>query len=320
VSALLLWWSLKGVSLADVAGHLRRADPWPIVLGVVLATLPFPLRVIRWKLLLRASDGSTLPAAPLWHAVAMGFMANNVLPFRAGEFVRCWVATRLTGCRFTASVSSVAVERVFDGITLVLLMALALLMPGFPAGATIAGLPIATVATRAGIVSGLALAAALGVVLWPLRAERLIRVMVPLPKVADRLVQLVEGVRHGLSVLASPSRLAGVVAWSMVIWLANAAAFYVSFAAFGIHVNFAGAMLLQSIVAFGIAVPSTPGYVGVFEAGIKASLALYGVPGDQAFSYAVAYHFATFIPIVIFGAWSMAATGLGLGEVRGVRG
>ncbi len=317
LSIVLLWWSLRGVSLADVAGHVRTARPWPMVIGVLLATSCFPLRLARWRLLLRREDGSALPNGPLWHGIAIGFMANNILPLRAGEVIRTYAVSRLGDIRFTAALSSLVVERVFDGLTLVALLSLALFLPGLPAHAAIRGIPIATLATRAGVVSLVALASAAMVLAWPRAAEAVIRRLVPFPRLAERLVGMIEGIRHGLMVLRSPLRLASVGFWSVVIWLANAGAFYAFFAAFDIPVNFAGAMLLQSILAFGISVPSTPGYVGVFEASIVASLALYGIARDQAVSYALVYHFTTFFPITLLGLWSVVRTNLGLRELRG---
>ena len=102
VSAVLLYFSLRGLHFREVAQHVQSARVAPILGAVVLATMTFVLRIFRWQLLLRGDDGRRLPAGPLWHAIAMGFMANNVLPLRMGEVVRTFAASRLTGTRFTA--------------------------------------------------------------------------------------------------------------------------------------------------------------------------------------------------------------------------
>jgi uncharacterized protein (TIRG00374 family) len=140
----------------------------------------------------------------------------------------------------------------------------------------------------------------------PLAAERLVRRMVPWPRVADRAVSLIEGVRQGLVVLRTPTRLALVIFWSLVLWLVNALAFYVGFGAFDIQVSYPGALLMQGLLALGISIPSTPGFFGPFEAVIVAALALYGVPQDLAFSYAISYHITSFLPITLLGLWSLA--------------
>ena len=153
-------------------------------------------------------------------------------------------------------------------------------------------------------------------ILAPRPAERVIRKLVPWERPAERLVGLVEGIRHGLSALRSPSRLAGVIAWSLALWLLNALSFYVGFLAFDIPVGVSAALLLQGVVVFGIAVPSTPGYVGLFESAIKAVLLLFAVTPDRAVPYAVTYHVTTFLPIVLLGAWSLLATSMSLRDLR----
>ena len=316
ISAGLLVFILRGVDLAQVRQYLARAHPGPLALAVVLATLTFPIRTIRWRLLLRTAAGRPLPIVPAWHATAIGFMANNLLPFRAGELIRPFAITRLAAARFTSALSSIAVERIFDGLTVTLLLTLALLGPGLAPGVEVGGVPVRRIALVAGSISAAALMLALGVVAWPLAAERVVRAIVPRAGLADRIVGLIEGVRQGLAALNSPARVGGVVGWSLVLWLVNASSFYVGFAAFDIPVGFSGALLLQGLVAFGVSVPSTPGYVGPFEAAIVAALALYGVAEDRSFSYAIAYHVTTFVPITLLGLGSLARTGIGLGDLR----
>ena len=71
-----------------------------------------------------------------------------------------------------------------------------------------------------------------------------------------------------------------------------------------------------AVLVFGISVQLTPGFLGQFEAAIVAALALYGVPKDLASSYAIAYHAATFVPIILLGAWSLARTPVALSDLR----
>ena len=308
IAVALLVWALRGVRPAEVLSHLRNARPLPLLAAVVVATLTYPIRLVRWRLLLRDTDGRPLPAGALWHAVAIGFMANNILPFRAGELVRLIAASRLAGARFTAALSSVAVERVFDGLTVVALLSLALIASDLPRGVAVGGVSVGHAAQVAGGLGGAALVLALLVVAFPRAAERAVRGLFPAGALADRLVGLIDGIRHGLSVLRSPSLLIGTIGWSLVLWLANALSFYLAYQAFGIQVGYLGALLMQGILIFGIAVQLTPGFLGQFEAAIVAALALYGVPRDVATSYAIAFHATTFVPIILLGAWSLART------------
>ncbi len=319
VTLALLAWALHDVDARAFVDHLRRADPAAMLGAVVLATLTFPLRTARWRLILRDAGGRGLPALLLWHATAIGFMANNLLPVRAGEFARAYAARRRLPVRFTTALASIGVERVLDGVTLVGLLTLSLVAPSFPRRATIGGTSLAGLATGAAAVFGAALACAFAIVLrpapWLALLERVARRLLA-PPLAARLAHAAEGLVAGLEVLKRPGRLLGVLGWSLVLWLVNAASFAVCFRAFDLPVPPEGALLLQGIIGFGVALPSSPGFVGVFEAATRATLALYGIDATRAVSYAVAYHVSTFLPITLLGLYSLSRTHLHLAELR----
>lgn len=317
LAVALLLWALRGVHLDQVVDQIRDSDPWPLALGVLLASLTFVIRLARWRLLLRDESGLPLKPWPLWHAVAIGFMANNVLPFRAGELVRVFAATKLSGSRFTSTMSSIAVERIFDALTVIGLLAAGLLVSDLPSGVVVGGVSLAHAAQVAGLLALGALLPAGAIVAFPLAAERMVRWVLPPGKLVERIIDMIEGIRHGLTSLRSPGLLAGVVFWSLVHWLLNAAALWVTFAAFDIPVGFEGALVLQGVLAIGITVQLTPGFVGQFEAAIVAGLALYGISNEVASSYALVYHGATFLPITLAGAWSLARTPVALSDLRG---
>lgn len=318
ITLALLYWVLRGTSLAGLLGHLRAARPGPLILAVVIATATFLLRTARWRVLLRTRDGGPVSWSALWHATAMGFMANNTLPLRLGELVRSYAASRLGGVPLTAALSSIAVERALDALTLVALLGLGLFQAGLPADTVVATafgeVRLDAVVTRAGILCAIIFAGALFVVLFPTTAERLVRLAVPFRRLAEKAVGLIEGLRQGFGALGSPARLGAAVFWSLAHWLLNALAFYVAFAAFGIQVGFSGALLVQGLLTFGIAAPSTPGYFGVFELVVAAALALFAVPADLGVAYGITYHIVTFLPITLLGLWSLARTGLSVRE------
>jgi len=319
VSGVLLWWALHDVRPATVLAHARNASPAWLAVTVILATLTFPLRTLRWRLILRDVDGHRLPLGPLWHAVAIGFMANNLLPARAGEVARAFVANRLLPVRFTTALASIGVERVLDGLVMVGLLALGVALPSFPRAATINGVAVAHIITMLGIVFGCALLVALLVVhrpaTWLALLRRVLDRLLP-PRLAARLAALAEGLVAGLGVLTHPGRFGGVMAWSFVLWIVNAASFWAGFRAFGIPVAPEAAFVLQGLIGFGVALPASPGFVGVFEAVTRVTLGFYGIAPDLGVSYAVTYHVTTFLPITLLGVWSLSRTHLGLRELR----
>jgi len=205
---------------------------------------------------------------------------------------------------------------VFDALTVVGMLGVALLVAGLPADIRIAGLPVAQLAQRIGLAAAVAFLLAALVLSRPHAFAVWFERVIPFTGVARRLVALLEGVRAGLSALRSPGRLVAVIAWSVTIWLVNALSFLALFPAFGLPIGLSGAVLVQSAIVFGIAVPSSPGYVGVFEAAIVLALALYGVAQDQALAYAVTYHATTFVPITLLGLYSLTRTPLAWRDLR----
>lgn len=133
---------------------------------------------------------------------------------------------------------------------------------------------------------------------------------------AARLLEMLEGLLGGLDALKSPRRFALVTFWSFVVWLVSAASYWLGFIALGTPVPASAALLLQGLIAFGVAIPSSPGFFGPFEAVTRAVLGLYGVPVTLAVSYAVAYHIAVYVPISVLGLWSLSRAHLHLADLK----
>ena len=322
ISILLLWWALHDVSLREVWHEIRSARLRWLMAAAAGATLTFPLRTIRWRYLLR-DQGAVLPVGPLWHATAIGFMANNLLPARAGEVARAYAARSLTGVRFTTALASVAVERVFDGLFLVGLLVVGFLAGGFTTAATVQGMPLSRIALGGAVLFGSVFVVAVAVVWQPALTRRLAHAALQrlLPaRWADRMLGMVDGILDGLSALRAPGRLGAVLFWSLILWLTNAASFALAFVAFGLSLPWGTALVLQGLLAFGVAVPSTPGFFGVFEGVTRASLALYGVAASSAVSLAIGYHITGFLPITLLGLWSLWRANLHMRDLRGAAG
>src|SRR6266513_860856 len=318
ISVALLLWVLYKSHADRVWEYAKHANGWLLLLTIVVATVTFPVRAIRWRLILRDADGRPFPWMPLWHAPTIGFMANNLLPARAGEVARAYVASRQLPVRFTTALGSIAVERVFDALVMLGLMAVAIAAPSFPTQALVGGRSVSAIAASTAVLFGVVLVIALLIANrpapWLVLVDRVARRLLPV-RAADRLVRAADGVVEGLAVLKSPARFAGVVFWSLVQWIINAAAFAICFRAFGLAVPPEAALLLQGIIGFGVAIPSTPSFLGVFEAATLVTLQLYGVDSNLAVSYALTYHVTTFLPITLLGLWSLSRLHIRLREL-----
>jgi uncharacterized protein (TIRG00374 family) len=248
-------------------------------------------------------------------------MANNLLPARAGELARAYAARRLTAVRLSTAIASLVVERVLDGIGIVALLTLGIWVGGFSTETMVGGVSLIGMVRSAGVLFVLLLFAALALVHWPEPALRLIgavsRRVLP-ERWAHPLLQTVQGLLSGLDALQSLPRFLHALMWTLVVWLVNAASFWLCAVAFDLQLPATAALVVQGLIAFGVALPSSPGFFGPFEAACRVSLALYGVPAGLAVSYAVGYHFATFIPISLLGLWSLSRAHLHLADLRKV--
>ena len=317
LSAAFLWLAFKDVHLAEVAAQIRRANLPLLVLSAVAATGIFPLRARRWRPILDpiAPD---LPFAPLWSATVIGMMINNVVPVRAGEFARAYALSRSTPqVSFPAAFASLAVDRLFDAVVVFGLMFLAMLDPAFPSGARLFGHPAPVYALGGVAFIGVAVVAMYAVVLFPERVLAIYEAVARrlIPKLEEKGRVAIVAIIGGLSVLRTPGRFASVFAWTVAHWLCNAAAFWIAFRAFGIMAPFSAALFLQGLIAVGVAAPQAPGYFGVFELFGQVGLGLYGVPKDAAITWAISFHFLSYIPITLIGAWYFLRAGLSMDDL-----
>ena len=306
VSAAMVWFAFKGQPFDRVWSDVKSMNPLPMLGAVILSTLCFPLRLPRWKLLLRHDDGSPVSYSAMWHAIAIGFAANNTLPFRAGEVLRVAVVSRLGAIPFATALSSLAVERVLDALVVVGLLAVGLMTAQFGPSVTLPGstVPIADSALRVGIVCGVALVIAVIAASRPTFTLGLVDRMLPRNGPGDAIRNFASRILGGLSALGDPRHAIPVVLWTILVWVTNAAAFWIGFRAFDIDVPFTAALILQGVLLIGIAIPQAPGYAGFFELVIVKVLALYGVQESIGLAFALTYHITTFVPITLLGAWS----------------
>jgi len=321
LSALLLWYTMKGTSVSAVWDVLSKSSLPLWIACMVFATAIFPLRARRWQALLAPVYGR-LPFGSLWEATAIGMMATNILPLRAGEFARAFALSRAEPqVKLTAAFASVAVDRLFDGTVVLLLMLLATLDPAFPSQQPIGDHTLAFYMKPTAAFLGLVLAGLLLFVIMPDRvfaiSDAIMRRVAP--RFEPKVRGLLEGFVSGLHVLRSPKLLLEVFFWTVVHWLCNAFAFWLGFQALHLSAPLSAGLLIQGLVAIGVSVPSTPGFFGPFEFFGKAGLAVYGVASASAVGWVLGFHVLSFIPITIMGVWYLTRMKLHLSDFTGAK-
>lgn len=320
LSIVLLWWTLRDVSMSVVWHELAHSSIPLFLASAFCATIIFPLRARRWRTILQPVAPDT-PFGPLWRSTAIGMMVNNLVPARAGEIARGYALTRETGIPLSTSIASLAVDRLFDMLVLLLLGVGAFLDPAFPRGAQIAGQSLGNLAQGSIALVVLLVVALYSLAFFPtqlVRAYELFARRVS-PTLEAKGKAVLTNFSEGLSVLRSPRRFIAVLAWTILHWLVNALAFWLGFKAVGMNLPFSAALFLQTLIAIGVALPSAPGFFGVFEKLANVGLAIYGIGADRATSWAIGFHILSFIPITVIGVYYFARLGLHFKEIESAR-
>lgn len=312
-----LVYSLHGISIGEVVGEIRRADPLLFLASIILVAVgPILARAWRWRALLEPIRTGT-SFSSRFRATMIGFMANNILPARIGEFARAFALSRIEPVTTTGAIGSLVVERLLDGVVVIVFLFAAMAMPSFPelgSGSNFGGQAVVAL-----ILLGSIGMVALGMTLFPAHllalAEKITARLLP-ERLRSPALSGLAALLAGLGSLRQPRLLARAGAWSLVVWLVNTYAFWLGFRAFGIDVPFSAALFLQSLIALAVALPSAPGFFGLWEAAARVGLhEVWGVELQKALAFAVGFHIASFLAVTIPGLYFAWRIGLSFGDV-----
>jgi len=285
--AVLLW----KVDLQALRAQLANTQWGWALASAFFAVAGVWTRARRWHYLF--PPGSNPPA--LFRASMIGYMANNVLPLRAGEIVRVWVVARHSAEGFWMPFATLVVERVLDGLAVVMILGSLLLVIEVPpalrwTAGVFLGLDLIAVAILIAVAT--APGACRTVIIRLTRRSEWLRARGG--AVFEMFVRGLVGVRT--------ARHAGpIVAWSFLVWLTAAFAAWTALFAAHLHLPLVAAWTVLAFVGLGISLPSAPGYIGVFHTAAVIALSMFGVSHSLAFGYAILYHACGFIPVTLFG-------------------
>jgi uncharacterized protein (TIRG00374 family) len=311
VSAVCVWISMKDVRLGEVMSALGHANYLGFVAAMALTIFGFWVRAVRWRSLIVSTR--RLGTGSLFSATMIGFMANNVLPFRLGEFVRPWALARREGMSKTTLLATIVVERAVDMLTLLGILGISLLVHPF-SEATEGG---RMVKAGAGLMLVLCFGLTFAVILLesqPALARRVIAGMTaPLPaRLRERVASMVGHFLEGLGLFRDLPRLLWVFLLSFAMFGVYALALAISMASLGIDVPWYAGLTMLVITAIGIMVPAAPGYIGTLNLACVAGLALFGVGKELAVPFSWFYFVSQWLPITAVGLFYLNREGLSL--------
>lgn len=300
VSAFFVILALRGLNLGEVWHYMHNANYWWLLPGVLAYFVGVWARTWRWHYLLRPIK--PIPLKTMWPVVVIGYMGNNVYPFRAGEVIRAYVLKRKEGVSISASIATVLVERIFDGLVMLLFVFIALpTAPGLPTWLRQIVI-LASLAFLGALIIFFALAA------LPQTSRKVyhwgISHFVP-HSLQPQSLALADRFMEGLSSLTRLQDVLMIFFTSVIIWLLETIKYWFVMHAFNFTVSFFALMLMNGIVNLATTLPSAPGYIGTFDTPGIAVLKVFGVNGDIAAAYTLVLHAALWLPITLLGAWYM---------------
>jgi uncharacterized protein (TIRG00374 family) len=261
-----------------------------------------------------------IPTRVMFPIVTIGYMGNNVYPARAGEILRAVVLKRREGVPVSASLATVIVERIFDGVVMLafIFVNLGELAKLTGAAGVTAGVSIQQIAVWGSVFFFSALVVFLLAAMFPTVSERvlawIVARLVP-QRFRARVLEVGSRFLGGLESLRSPLEILMVFVTSVVIWLLETGKYWFVMQAFDFQVSFFALMLMNGVVNLATTIPSAPGYIGTFDAPGIAVLEAYGVPTALASSYTFVLHIALWLPVTVLGAYYLAREGIKWGEV-----
>jgi uncharacterized protein (TIRG00374 family) len=289
----LLYWSARGIQWPELRDSLRAARPWYLCGAAALTVVTLTLRAVRWRILLNAE--APLGFGKVFQANMVGYLGNNFLPARAGEVLRSVLIGQTSELSNTYVLTTAVSERVMDAAAVVLAGSLALL--------NVASKPAWMVALSRSMLLALGAAVAVAAVLprsGPLVERALGRM--PLPeKVRRWLLSIAAQVLLGLRAFHDWGRLGGFLALTAVIWSLDGLSLVITARSLDLTVPFPAALLLLTAMALGSALPSAPGYIGIYQVAAVLVLTPFGVTRSRALAYSLLMQGVGYVTVMALG-------------------
>jgi uncharacterized protein (TIRG00374 family) len=336
LSAVTLYLAFRNVPFNDLVAYLRAINyVWIIPAGLIVV-ISFFLRAWRWQIILASNH--RVMFWPAYHPMMIGFMINCILPGRVGEVARPAILKRQERVPFTTGLATVAAERIFDIILLILLFAVVLASVQVSPELDIAfdryNLNRSTLETIAGGMINLSIILVAGIFLVSVEKSRswINRAIMALPRflfflgkawqakieqsVAARMVNLVNNVASGFMMLKHPAKMLACSGLTVLIWGLSALSWYVfALGCPGLNLSVLEITAVMVIVCFFIALPSVPGFWGLWEAGGVFAMTLFGISLNDAAGFTLANHAIQMFPVIIMGFISALITGINVWRV-----
>ena len=280
--------------IAMIRRHLRNADYQLLTMACFISLIQFPIRAIRWKFLLLPNRRIGFPS--LFSAIMIGFMANNLLPARMGEFVRAYVISRKENVSGSSAMATIVIERLFDGFALLTILLVVFYTYSFPVWVVVLG-------WWATAIFFFLFVFLVAMTVWPNGFASVLSNVGRIfsHKLKKRTESLILRFISGLEMLRDRRLVFISIVLSLIQWMVLGWAFSIALASFSIIVPRSGPYFVLSIVALGVALPSSPAFIGTYQWFTERALSVYGVSKSLSISFSSALQLLSFLPPTLIG-------------------
>ena len=324
----LVFYAGMGISLLFIAYAAVKMDfktAFEVILSantlwlipIALTTfLSMYLRALRWWYILAPTRN--IPVVDLLSALCIGFMANMLLPMRAGELIRAYVVSKKEKIGLSNVFGTIVLERVFDLFAMIVILALVV----FFASPSNVSPEVWASLKKGGVTVSVTFVVAMTFMVMLVHnytkinsfLQRFYRI---LPEgAAKKTENIVTSFREGLGALENGRHVLAIVFYNILVWFAIIATNYSFLPMFGVEASLEIALVLSLFIIFGVLVPSSPGFVGPLHAGIVIALGLYGVDSGRALGIAIVIHLAIFVQMVAQGFFFLWYSKLSFSKIR----
>ncbi len=296
----ILIWVLHDVNVAELWSEARQMHWGWVALAAFADIMVYVVQGWRWSILLKPI--SEIPVARSVRAIYVGLYANEVLPFRSGEVIRCYLQSRWGHLPFSVVLSSVAIERIFDGIWLVLYLSIVVQFVDLPRSIRDGGYALI-------LFVGL-LAGVLGFIIAFQRKAKELAAHWRWGHKARIFIEDLQAMGGSKSFFQS---------WlaSLPHLLMMTLPIYCCLRAYGLdQFSLLDAAVINVIVRLGTVVPGAPGNLGVYQGLIVFALTFFSVEESLAKRFSVIVWGIVTLPLLIAGFIALAVTGFKLRELR----
>ncbi|NJD77472.1 MAG: flippase-like domain-containing protein [Candidatus Methanoperedens sp.] len=300
ISVVLIWLVFKGTNWSEFIRVIQNINYFVLIAAMIILISSVWIRAIRWRILI--SNVGNVSTKDLYKVNMVGFMGNNILPFKMGELLRAYVISKKQNIIFTGALTSLIVERIVDLISFILIVSGILLI-----------FPITDWARKTAIIGFLIVICffIFSLVLikynskfetWYLKKQKQL-----IAKDKETMSNHFVGFCRGIKSLWQNPKPLQTVFLSLLIWVMYFIFTILSIYSFNFDLSFLDIMkagiLVLSFVTLAVIVPSAPGYIGTYQAATIAALQVVYINIDAARAFAIMYHLAQYIPLTFIGLY-----------------